>query len=188
MGIKNLQFLLFLICDQTIFAQNNIDTTAIIIQLSAIHDRDQKTRSVGDSIQYADYIDSCNLAQVEVLISLYGWPGKSFVGPAGNNTIFLVIQHADLATQEKYFPLFKQSVEQGESRASDLAYLEDRILMRQGKKQLYGSQVVFNNTGGQEFYPIEDEKNVNVRRKNVGLQPLEEYASYFGIDYKLPSQ
>ena len=55
--------------------------------------------------------------------------------------------------------------------------LQDRILMRQGKKQIYGSQVVFTKNGVQEFYSIEDEKN-------VGLHPIEEYAKYFGIDYK----
>jgi len=167
-------------------AQTKIDTTAIINELAVIHDRDQKTRTSGDSIQFIQYIDSCNLVRVESLIEKYGWLGKSFVGPRGNSTVFLVIQHADLATQEKYFPLMQKSVDEGESRPAELALLQDRILMRQGKKQIYGSQVVLNNTGGQEFYPIEDEKNVNVRRKKVGLQPLEEYAKYFDIDYKLP--
>jgi hypothetical protein len=81
----------------------------------------------------------------------------------------------------------EKSVVKGESRTGDLALLKDRILMRQGKPQQYGSQVVFNKTtGSQEFYQIADEKNVNVRRANVGLEPLEEYAKYFGIDYKLP--
>jgi hypothetical protein len=91
-----------------------------------------------------------------------------------------------LPVQEKYLPLMQKSVEEGESESNDLALLQDRVLMRQGKKQIYGSQVILNKSGGQEFYPIEDEKNVNVRRKKVGLQPLEEYAKFFGIDYKLP--
>lgn len=69
-----------------------------------------------------------------------------------------------------------------------MAMMQDRILMREGKKQIYGSQVVYNKTGEQIFYPIEDETNVNIRREKVGLQPLEEYAKYFGIDYKLPKQ
>jgi hypothetical protein len=60
--------------------------------------------------------------------------------------------------------------------------------MRQGKKQIYGSQVVFSKTGEPEFYPIDDEKNVNIRRKKVGMQPIEEYAKYFGIDYKPPTK
>lgn len=189
MTSNKLLLLLFLVCGLKSFGQiPAIDTAAIKAELNAILDRDQKTRKGSDSTAFRSYLDSCNLVQVEKLISKYGWLGKSFVGVRGNQTVFLVIQHSDLETQEKYLPVMQRSVDEGESNASDLALLQDRVLMRQGKKQIYGSQVVFNNTGGQEFYPIEDEENVNVRRAKVGLQPIEEYAKYFGIEYKLPTQ
>lgn len=171
-----------------LFAQTGIDTAAIRNRLEAIRLRDQKPRSGGDSVQFVHYIDSCNLVAVEALIAQYGWPTRSFVGPRGNNTVFLVIQHSDLPTQEKYLPLMEASVAQGESRPADLALLIDRVLMRQGKKQRYGSQVVPDDRGGQSFYPIEDEPNVNVRRASMGLQPIEEYAKFFGIDYRLPME
>ncbi len=167
-------------------AQNRIDTLAIKKELEIIFDRDQKTRTGRDSSRFVAYIDSCNLVQVEKLISKYGWLGKSFVGVKGNQTTFLVIQHSDLAIQLKYFPLFQKSVEEGESKPSDLALMQDRILMSQGKKQLYGSQIFFDKTGTQEFYQIDDEKNVNARRAKVGLEPIEEYAKRFGIEYKPP--
>jgi hypothetical protein len=189
MKARILVLLLFQVATPAVFAQQQpADTAAIKTELLAIRDRDQKTRTGRDSAAFADYIDSCNLVQVEKLIATCGWPGKSFVGANGNQTVFLVIQHADLATQEKYLPLMQKSVEEGESQMTDFALLQDRVLMRQGKKQIYGSQVVFNKEGGHEFYPIEDEKNVNVRRKKIGMQPLEEYATYFGIDYKLPEK
>lgn len=183
--MNKLLLLLILICGQQVFAQVTFDTTAVKAELKAIYDRDQKTRKSGDSVVFIQYIDSCNLVQVKALITKYGWMGKNLIGHY-NRVLFLVIQHADLATQENYFPLLQESVDKGESSQSDAAMLQDRILMRQGKKQIYGSQVVFNKTGGQEFYPIEDEKNVNLRRAKVGMQPIEEYAIYFGIEYKLP--
>jgi len=168
------------------FAQSDIDTAAIKKRLELILDRDQKTRVRGDSISYTNFIDSTNLIEIESMISKYGWPGESFVGAKGNNTVFLVIQHSDLKTQEKYLPLLEQSVKNHESRASDLALLRDRILMRQNKKQIYGSQIIRDEaTGGWKFYSIEDEKNVNIRRKEMGLGPIEEYAKHFGIVYKL---
>jgi hypothetical protein len=177
------------ILDLYAFSQVPLDTSAIQKQLAAIYDRDQKTRARGDSTEFVQYIDSCNQAQAADLISKYGWMGRSTIGPVGNYTLFLVIQHAELPMQEKYLPMLQQSVDQGESRTSDLAMLQDRILMRQDKKQIYGSQVVFNQiTGDPEFYPIEDEKNVNVRRAKVGLEPLEEYATHFGITYQLPTE
>lgn len=185
--IRRLALLTFLFCRMEVFAQQVVDTAAIKAHLRALLDRDQKTRKGLDSVAYRHAIDSSNLAAVEQLIGQYGWPGKQFVGASGNQTVFLVIQHAELPVQEKYFPLMQRSVEAGESNASDLALLQDRIYMRQGKKQVYGTQVIFNKSGGQEFYPIDDEKNVNARRAKVGLQPIEEYARYFGIEYSLPS-
>ncbi|MBK7233758.1 MAG: hypothetical protein IPH93_16230 [Saprospiraceae bacterium] len=171
-----------------LFSQSRVDTSAIKRQLEVIRDRDQKTRKGIDSAAFMQFIDSTNLVQVESLISMYGWLGISFVGARGNNTIFLVIQHSDLATQEKYLPIMQKSVDLGESRSSDFALLHDRVLMGQGRKQNYGSQVVFDKMGNKIFYPIEDEKNVNIRRAKVGLEPIEEYVKYFGIDYKLPKQ
>jgi hypothetical protein len=166
----------------------DIDTAAIKKQLAAIFERDQKTRKTRDSVNYVRQIDSSNLVQIEALINKYGWLGKSFVGSGGNTALFAVIQHADPDVQEKYFPLLQRSVADGESNAYDMAMMQDRILMRREKKQVYGSQVVQNKTtGAWEFYPIEDEKNVNARRSKVGLPPIEEYAKYFGINYKLPA-
>ena len=59
--------------------------------------------------------------------------------------------------QLKYLPLMEQSVGNGESGAADLALLQYRILMRQGKKQRYGSQISLNSKSGMpEIWPIED--------------------------------
>jgi hypothetical protein len=174
----------FFTCDLKRLA--TLNNYPIIQQLKLIHDRDQKTRRGTDSVQYASYIDSTNLVLIERLIAQYGWLNKSFVGNDGNRTCFLVIQHADLLTQEKYLPMMEESVAMGESNAYDLALLQDRVLMRQGKKQLFGSQVVRDESNGQwKFYPIQDEQYVNARRAKVGLRPIEEDAEHFGIDFKV---
>ncbi len=168
--------------------RDNFDRTALKKELKAIYERDQKTRKGTDSAAYMGYIDSSNLARIEPLIAKYGWLGKSLLGGGYSSAIFYVVQHAELPAQKKYLPLLRQSVEEGESDPYELAMLEDRVLMREGKKQVYGSQVVYSKTGAPEFFPIDDEKNVNVRRKKVGLEPLEEYAKHFGIDYKPPTE
>jgi len=181
-------FFLILFSQYSCFAQVNIDTLAIKKELGLIFERDQKTRTTRDSVEFMKFIDSTNLVRIEALLNIYGWLGRSFVGEQGNSTVFLVVQHSDLATQEKYFPMLKKSVEMGESRPSNMALMQDRILMRKGQKQIYGSQVVSGKEGKQEFYPIEDEKNVNVRRAQMGMTSLEEYAKHFGIDYVLPKE
>jgi hypothetical protein len=181
-----LTFITIIIYCDNLVAQNKTDTIAIKNQLEAILERDQKTRKGNDSAAFMQFIDSTNLVQIESLIAKYGWMGISFVGNKGNSALFFVIQHADLETQLKYVSLLQQSVEAGESKPSYLALMKDRILMRQGKHQIYGSQVVYSESGEPMFYPIEDEKNVNIRRAKIGMQPIEDYAKLFGIEYKLP--
>ena len=179
----------FFIITFSAIAQSAIDTIAIKEQLSFILERDQKPRKTGDSVLFIHYIDSTNLIMLEAIVKKFGWPGRSLVGAKGNNTAWLVIQHADLQAQEKYFPMIKKSVEAGESRKMDLALLEDRILMRKGEKQKYGSQISINpKTGAQEIWPIEDEKNVNKKRSDLGLEPMEDYAKRFGMEYTLPEK
>jgi hypothetical protein len=41
--------------------------------------------------------------------------------------LFLVIQHSDSTTQEKYLPLLKQAVKDNRAFGHDLALLEDRV-------------------------------------------------------------
>jgi hypothetical protein len=52
--------------------------------------------------------------------------------------------------------------------------LTDRVLLAEGKKQVYGTQFTLVN-GKCKPRPLEDEANVDQRRKEVGLRPLAEY-------------
>lgn len=126
--------------------------------------------------------DSLNLVRIKEIIDEYGYPGKSLVG-YHSGVAFLVIQHSDLETQETYLPILQEAAEAGEMRWSSLALLIDRIRMGNGEKQLYGSQITQNDQGELVVYPIEDEANVNKRREEVGLQPLEDYVKYWDIIY-----
>lgn len=130
-------------------------------------------------------LDSINVLKIERIFLKYGYPGKSKVGGSLASTAFLVIQHADLAYQEKYLPLIAEAANKGELDKGSLALLIDRIRMRKGQKQLYGSQVVdADHDGKWELHPIEDEENVNKRRETMGLGTIEAYAKRFDIEYK----
>ena len=140
------------------------------------------------AVKSQDEIDKRNMARLEEIIKGYGWPGSRLVGEEAAQAAFLILQHSDLQHQEKYLPLLKEAAKKGEARAADAAMLEDRILVREGKKQLYGTQVSFGpETGGKlVLNPVEDEEHVDERRAAVGLMPLAEYLKHFGIDYKPP--
>ena len=125
--------------------------------------------------------DSICLNKLIEIIDAHGWIGKSRIGAIANQTIWSVIQHAEVKVQEKYLPLLKKSVEKGESERWHLAFLEDRVLMYNKKKQIYGTQATWDNDlKKNKIYPIEDVKNVNQRRLNLGLETIEEYAKSNG--------
>lgn len=131
--------------------------------------------------------DSIDLVKVEAIINKYGWLGTDVVGEEGNTTLFLVIQHSGLKVQEKYLPMMKEAAKNGKADPADLALLEDRVEMYNGRPQIYGSQLKAGTDGKYFIYTIIDEKNIDKRRAEVGLMPLEEYAKQFGVDYKLPT-
>lgn len=135
-------------------------------------------------------IDHRNMARLEEIIKRHGWPAKSLVGAEAAKAAFLILQHSDLVRQEKYLPLLKKAAKKGEARPADVAMMEDRVLIRRGKKQLYGTQVRSGpETGGKMVLePIEDEERVDERRAAVGLMPLKEYLKHFGIEYKPPTR
>ncbi len=67
----------------------------------------------------------------------------------------------------------QKAVENRKANIGHLAYLEDRILMRQGKNQLYGTQYQLNKkTKQMELWEIDDPVNLNKRREAVGLPPI----------------
>jgi hypothetical protein len=131
--------------------------------------------------------DSANEKEVVAILDKHGWVGKSTVGGKANMTLWLVIQHAPLEVQEKYLPLMEESVRKGESSGRHLAMLHDRILMRKGEPQIYGTQIVPNpETGENEVYLIAHPEKVDERRASIGLGPLEEYLQRFGLSWEEP--
>lgn len=136
-----------------------------------------------DSIKQAGLkLDSLNVIKVKAILDKHGWLGADKVGPEANNAIFFVIQHAEIATQEKYLPMMREAVKRGDALANQLAYLEDRILLRQGKKQIYGSQIEKDSLTDRFIVsPIVDPVNVDNRRASVGLGPISDYLQNWDI-------
>ncbi|MGV3703903.1 MAG: DUF6624 domain-containing protein [Arcticibacter sp.] len=130
------------------------------------------------------YHDSINLLKVEAILDKHGWLGKDVVGDRGHSALFLVIQHAPLASQEKYLPMMRNAVIQGKASASSLALLEDRVAMRKGQKQIYGSQIGRNlKTGAYYVLELEDPVNVDKRRAKMNLPPMSEYVKFVGLEW-----
>lgn len=170
----------------------NIDEALVAI-LDTIHQEDQQYRLQLDEIEkkfgeesdevksYWKIInekDSINQITVKGILDEKGWLGSDIVGKQGNSTLFLVIQHSDLETQEKYLPMFKEAVKRGDAEASELATMIDRVALRRGEKQIYGTQLSWDEVTGEDLGQLlVDPENVDKRRAEVGLISLKDYWS-----------
>lgn len=167
----------------TIFSEDQTDRT----QIDGIEKRyGSQSKEMRLQWRIIAHKDSANVRKVKAILDKYGWLGKDIIGSKGNDALFLVIQHADMVTQENYLPLMRDAVKNGKADASSLALLEDRLALRQGKKQIYGSQMAQNPKSGAYYVsPLEDPKNVDKRRAEVQLRPIAEYVKQFGIKWSL---
>ncbi len=70
--------------------------------ISAQKEFGYQSRQVDSLGKVMMYRDSINLIKVTEILDKYGWVGTDKVGETANQTLFLVIQHSDLKTQQKY--------------------------------------------------------------------------------------
>lgn len=180
--------------------ESNLNNELIAV-LDNVHQLDQKYREelqelkkqygweskeVQDLWEKIHVKDSLNLIKVEKIIADNGWLGIDIVGEQGNVTLFLVIQHADTETQVKYLPILREAVKDGKAKASNLALMEDRVLLAQGEKQIYGSQLESDyKTNEYIVSPMIDPDNVDKRRAEVGLKPIAEYIKYWDLTWDI---
>ena len=125
-------------------------------------------------------IHSINLIKVSTILDTQGWPSKNRIGVRGTSALFLVIQHADLKVQEKYSPLITKALNRGDLPKRQYAMFYDRLNLRQGKRQVYGTQL-----RGSDPYvaPLDDALNVDKRRAKMGLNTMQENLSRFNLTW-----
>ena len=119
--------------------------------------------------------DSRREARLKAIVALEGWPSVAKVGRDGVEAAWMILQHAtDTAWQANMLPILEGAAEAGEVRRSEVALLTDRVLVRSGRPQRYGS--AFSIVDGRLVAdPIDDEEHVDARRAAVGLPPMADY-------------
>jgi hypothetical protein len=129
-------------------------------------------------------IDEANTRWLDELADSRGWPGRALAGEDGAHAAWLLAQHADRRPelQRKFLDMLRAAVAAGDAEPRNLAYLEDRVRVSDGRPQLYGTQ--FTRTGT-DFgpAPIEAPEHLDARRAAIGLPPFAEYESEMRRDY-----
>lgn len=184
---------------QQVAALSTNQYQALKAQLEAIYDKDQALRrevvelektlapeapELRTAWQKIELQDQANLAEVKRILDQHGWLGPAEVGPRANQTLFMVIQHAEAEDRALYLPLLRQAVQDKKARPADLALMTDRNLHEAGLKQRYGSQLVRPHDQF-ELVATEDPARLDQRRGAMGLPSIADYLSGFGLKWDL---
>ncbi|WP_413944432.1 DUF6624 domain-containing protein [Bdellovibrio sp. HCB-162] len=131
-------------------------------------------------------LDSQNTADTKMLLKKYEWFKISVFGEKADNQGWLLVQHADLDVefQKQVLTILERLYPLQETKPANYAYLFDRVAIssndpKNRKPQRYGTQGQCVGPGQWEPWPIEDEKNVDKRRKSMGLRTMAEYKALF---------
>lgn len=121
-----------------------------------------------------------NVDWLKQVIADRGWPGRSLVGPDGADAAWLIVQHADHDPdfQRDCLGLLEKAAAAREVSQSNVAYLTDRVMLKETGRQRYGTQFRPGKDGPEPF-PLEDPDRVDELRAGAGLMPLAEYRKAF---------
>lgn len=135
--------------------------------INNLAEKDQKVRKKG---VFDPILDQENTAVLKKIIKMYGWPTTNFVGKKASHFAWLLVQHAD--SDPKFQ---KHCLDLMEKNTVDWAYLTDRILINEGKPQIYGTQFYEDSNEKLIPRPIKNINTLEKRRKLVGLRTFKFY-------------
>jgi len=129
---------------------------------------------------YMTLVDRTNTARLKTIVARCGWPAREKHGKQAEDDAWLLAQHADrdLAFQKRALALIEEAIlARGDSVDRNFAYLHDRVAVAEGRPQRYGTQL-YSPSGkacSLEFRPLDKREQVDARRAQLNLPPLESY-------------
>jgi len=153
--------------------------TTYVEEILRMAAEDQRMREIVrlDSTKKLDAgLDRKNTARLQEIILDIGWPTIQKVGKEASHAAWLIVQHAvhDIEFQKQCLALLRKLPEH-HFQKSEIAYLEDRINVTDGKNQRYGTQFYTDQNGALKPRPIDDVSNLDTRRCAMGLEPFADY-------------
>lgn len=128
--------------------------------------------------------DSVNMVRLAKMLDEHGWIARSVYGNKTSDQALAILNKGSSNHHVYYFSMLSKSFANGEVKPSGFAEIYDKAMVAQGRNQLYGTQLSFNEADGTNYvHPMDDEANVDKRRRMVGLEPMTAYWEKFGIVY-----
>ncbi|MEQ5790781.1 hypothetical protein J4E06_06940 [Muricauda sp. NFXS6] len=117
-----------------------------------------------------------NARELETIMEAIGYPSVPKVGKEANQAAWLIVQHAIglPSFMKKFLHHLQREAEKDKDLSIQLAYLTDRVRMMEGQEQWYGTQFDWDQEGLMSPAPYDNLDKVNARRRDLGLNSLEE--------------
>lgn len=194
--------LILTLCVADAIAQN----TTLDAQLVQMGNKDQQVRlelnnavksgNIEQIQQYAEQmtlIDKTNQQTLSAILKKWGSIPRDLSAEA-YTAIFHIIDHADLKYQKQNLRHLVDAEKNELIKTNQLAVLRDRMLMSEGKRQIYGTQtiakpIVITADGKAPemvnyVWATRDPKHINERRAEVGLGTIEsQHESHAALGY-----
>lgn len=153
--------------------------TIINLKNADLELRNRLIESVKLGKEYNEEMEQLHLNNAQVLdgiIDKIGYPTIDKVGKEASEATWMVIQHSigNPNFMKKSFDLLKKAIDENRADPINLAYLADRIAVFEGKYQLYGTQFDWDEKGELSPNIFDEMEKVNQRRKEIGLNNMEE--------------
>lgn len=146
--------------------------------LSAAVIEDQRIRSTPnwEESEVAG-VDQANAELLQLVLHSCGWPDSIRFSQEADYAAWLLAQHADdhPSLQGRALLLVREAVARGGAQPEHVAYLEDRINVREGRPQVYGTQGACNSDGSWNEAPTLNPSMLDERRSAVGLESMLQY-------------
>ena len=142
--------------------------------LDAVKREPQDSAQIATLLAEMQRIDAENQKEIANILDKEGFAGSDVVGNA-TFVYWLIVQHAPVEMQRKYFPLFVSAAERGDISRECIAMMDDRIAMFEGRPQRYGTQIVDG-----KVYKLVDPANVDTFRQEMEMPPLDKYLLQMG--------
>lgn len=148
---------------------------------------DEQIKCLGETLEK---IDKPNTARLNEIFNKDGFPTEKQVGKEAVQAFLILLQHtSDESLRQKLLKPITRAFRRKEITPLDYANYVDRNLVRQGKPQLYGSNFEIKDNK-LVMTKVQDRKNLERRRRKIGLPTIEEYAKklkeYYNLEVEIP--
>ena len=151
--------------------------------LAMIADDDEtRARLAADGSLFEGYhpameaVHQANATRLRAIVDEHGWPGRALVGDRAASAAWRIVQHAIglPAFLRAMLPVLERAAAAGDGDPAEVAMLDDRVRVLEGRPQRHGTQYDWDDDGS-ALVPavgVDDPDGVDARRAAVGLPPM----------------